>query len=110
MRLLRGYFSKVSIQRTKIMDLNTIKAVIRVRLLPRSSTNQIVEKVEDVYKIKVTAPSVNGKANTALIELLAKKLKKPKKSIEIFTGKRSKLKHVRIHGLSLEEVEDLMTV
>lgn len=90
------------------MKANTINAVIQVKLLPRSSKNQIVNKEGDVYKIKVTAPAVNGKANTTLIELLAKTLKKSKGNVEIFTGKRSRLKHVRILGLSPEEVEDLM--
>lgn len=95
-------------QRAITMEANATKTVIQVRLLPRSSKNQIVNREGDVYKIKVTAPSVNGKANAALIELLAKKLKKPKGNIEIFTGKRSRLKQVRINGIPQKEAEDLM--
>lgn len=87
-----------------------IQAEIQVRLLPRSSKNQFVCKEENIYKIKVTSPPVDGKANAALIELLAKKLGKPKSDIEIISGKNSRIKRVRIQGLSLEEVEEKLKV
>jgi uncharacterized protein YggU (UPF0235/DUF167 family) len=45
-----------------------------------------------------------GKANKALIELLAKRLGIAKKRIEIISGKRSRLKSILIHGLTLEEI------
>ena len=90
--------------------MNAIFTEIQVRLLPRSSKNQVVCKEDDVYKIRVTSPPVNGKANAALIELLAEKLGKPKKDIEIISGKSSRIKRIRIQGLSLEEVDEKMRV
>ncbi|MBW2046143.1 MAG: DUF167 domain-containing protein, partial [Deltaproteobacteria bacterium] len=44
------------------------------------------------------------KANEALIALLAGKLRIPKKSVEIISGKRSRLKNVRIVGLSEQSI------
>jgi uncharacterized protein (TIGR00251 family) len=58
--------------------------------------------------VKVTSPPVNGKANKALIDLLAKRLGVPKGNIEIVSGKSSRDKSVRIHGLSLEAVALLL--
>ena len=81
-----------------------IKAVIRVKLLPKSSKNQIVGREGDNFKIKVTAPPIEGRANKALIDLLAKKLAVPKSHIEIISGKRSRLKSIRIEGLAQEEI------
>jgi uncharacterized protein (TIGR00251 family) len=81
-----------------------------VRLLPRSSKNQIVCQEEGVYKIKVTPPPVNGKANAALIEFLAKKMGKPKSDLAIVSGKSSRIKRICIQGLSFEEVEEMMKV
>lgn len=77
---------------------------LRIKLLPRSSRNQIVGKEDDVLKIKVTSPPVGGAANRALIDLLAKSLKLPKENIELISGKTSKIKSVRIYGLSRESI------
>ena len=88
--------------------MNQVKTDIKVKLLPRSSRNQIIGKEGDVLKVKVTSPPVDGLANQALIALLAKRLKLPKRCIEIISGKSSRLKSLRIHGLSLAEIIELM--
>jgi len=80
------------------------KTVIRIKLLPKSSRNQVVGREGDHFKVKVTAPPVEGRANKALIELLAKKLGVPKSHFEIISGKSSRLKSVRIDGLSQEDI------
>jgi uncharacterized protein (TIGR00251 family) len=84
------------------------KTHIRVTVLPRSSRNQIAGQENGAFKVKLTAPPVEGKANKALTDLLAKRLGLPKGNVEIVSGKRSRLKSVRIKGLSIEEVEDLL--
>ena len=78
--------------------------VIRVRVLPRASQNQIVGTDDGVFKVKLTAPPVEGKANKALQQFLAKKLDVPKGEVEIVSGERSRIKSIRIHGLSPEDV------
>ncbi len=81
------------------------KAVtISVKLQPRSSRNQVVGREGDIYRIKVTAPPVDGKANAALVKLLAKKLGIPPKKIDILSGQTSRLKTIRIQDLSLPDV------
>lgn len=81
------------------------KTVIKVKILPKSSKNQIVGREGDLFKVKVVAPPIEGKANKALIDLLARKLRAPKGAIEIISGKSSKLKLIRIDGLSREDVD-----
>ena len=80
------------------------KTVIRVKLLPKSSKNQIVGREGDLFKVKVVAPPIEGKANKALVALLARKLRVPKGAIEIISGKSSRLKLIRIDGLAQEEI------
>jgi uncharacterized protein (TIGR00251 family) len=80
------------------------KTVIRVKLLPKSSRNQVVGREGDLFKVKVVAPPIEGKANKALVALLAGKLRVPKGAIEIISGKSSRLKSIRIDGLSEEEI------
>ena len=81
---------------------------IRVKVLPRSSRNEIIAKQEDYYKVRLTSPPVQGKANKALLELLAEKLRIPKSNVEIISGKSSRLKSIRISGLSPERIDALL--
>jgi uncharacterized protein (TIGR00251 family) len=81
---------------------------IKVRVLPKSSKTEIIGIEGDTYKVKLTAPPVEGKANKALIELLARRLRIGKGRVEIVSGGRSRLKTIRIYGFSVEEVTSLM--
>ena len=87
---------------------NQLKTDIRIKLLPRSSKSQIMGKEGECYKIKVNSPPVDGEANKELISLLSKRLGRPKGNIEIIAGKTSRMKVVRILGISGEELSGLM--
>ncbi|MGD8229181.1 MAG: DUF167 domain-containing protein [Desulfobacteraceae bacterium] len=86
----------------------TLQSRIKVKVLPRSSRNHLIGKEGDVFKVKLTSPPVEGKANNALIEFLAKKLGIAKGRIEIISGKSARLKILRISGLSLNDVSSLL--
>ncbi|MBN2033294.1 MAG: DUF167 domain-containing protein [Deltaproteobacteria bacterium] len=77
---------------------------IKVKLIARSAENRIVGREGEHYRVKVTAPPVEGRANKALIALLSEKLGIAKKSIEIFSGKTTRLKTLRIHDLTEAEI------
>lgn len=77
-----------------------METLIKVKVLPRASKTEILGKENDVYRVKMTAPPVEGKANKALIALLAEKLGVPKRDIEITAGKKSRVKTVRVYGMS----------
>jgi uncharacterized protein (TIGR00251 family) len=49
-----------------------------------------------VLKVKVTAPAVDGKANSALIEVLAKYFNVRKSAIAIIRGETSRTKVVQV--------------
>jgi hypothetical protein len=78
--------------------------VIKVKVLPRSSRTEIAGRENDVYKVKLTDPPVEGRANKALIAFLAEKLGVPKRDIEIVSGKTGRLKTIRIRGLTAVEI------
>ena len=48
--------------------------IIRVRAQPKASRNEVVEYRDDVLRVRVTAPPEDGKANAAVIVLLAESL------------------------------------
>lgn len=53
---------------------------------------------ERMLKARVTAVPEKGKANKALIELLAKQLRLPKSSISVISGETARKKILRIDG------------
>ena len=76
--------------------------LLKVYLQPRSSRNEIVGFYRDGIKVRVTAPPVEGKANEALIRLLAGELGIQPSSIEILKGHLFREKTLRIsHANSL---------
>ena len=55
-------------------------------------------------KIKLHAPALERKANTALRAFLAEELKISEQRIRLIRGQKSREKLIRIEGLSEEEV------
>ena len=78
---------------------------IHVRVIPRSSKN-LIEWEEGGLKAHVTAPPVDGVANTALIALLAQCLAVHKRDIQIVRGTSSRNKIVEITGMTAETIEN----
>ncbi|MFQ5988836.1 MAG: DUF167 domain-containing protein, partial [Candidatus Methylomirabilales bacterium] len=66
-----------------------------VLVQPGARRDEIVGVREGVLKVAVTAPPVDGKANTACRRLLADALKVPINRIEIFAGAQSRRKRIR---------------
>lgn len=74
-----------------------------VKVTPKASAYRIQGWAEDeagqkLLKISVTAIPEDGKANKAVIALLAKRLKLPKSAIEIVSGATDRRKTLLIDG------------
>jgi uncharacterized protein (TIGR00251 family) len=78
-----------------------------VRVVPRSRRDEITGLYGEALKIRLTAPPVDGKANRALVELLADRLSVPRAAIEIISGHASRHKVVRVSGVSADQVQAL---
>jgi len=72
--------------------------IMKVYLQPKSSRNEIVGPYRDGIKVKVTAPPVEGKANEALLRLLAKAWRIAPSQIEIVRGHQAREKTLRVKG------------
>lgn len=77
---------------------------IQVRVQPGASRNEIVGFEGEVLRIRLTAPPVEGKANKALIALLADALRVGKSRIEIVSGHSSRQKVIEVRDLEEEEI------
>lgn len=63
---------------------------------PKASKNDLVGWHEQELRIRLAAPPVDGAANTALIEAIAKWFKVKKSNVTIHTGHNSRHKHLII--------------
>lgn len=70
---------------------------IAVHVSPRASRNEIKPNLLDSsLKVYLTAPPVEGKANEALVELLAEHFHVPKTNVRIIKGETARNKIVEI--------------
>lgn len=81
--------------------------LLDVRVIPRASVSQIAGRRADALLVRLNAPPVDGAANEELIRLLADALGIPRRNIDIVSGHRSRVKRVRITGVTSADVEKL---
>ena len=77
---------------------------LRVHVVPNAKINKVVGEHGGAIKIKLRAPAVEGKANSALISFLADELNISQRAIVTEQGLRSRDKLIRIIGLTEEDV------
>jgi len=76
-----------------------------VKVVPGSSRDQIVGWLGDALKIKVAAPPEKGRANEAVIELLADHLGISTDDVEVASGHSSTSKVITITGMDDEAIK-----
>ncbi len=70
--------------------------VLKLKLQPKSSRDQFADIQNDRLRVRITAPPVDGKANTHLIAWLARQFGVAKSAVAIENGHTSQLKRLRI--------------
>ena len=85
------------------------RCVLKVRVQAKASKNLVEGYVRDTLRLQVTAPPENGKANAAVIALLAAALDINRSRLTIIKGTRSRAKIVGVESLTLEEAGRRLT-
>lgn len=70
--------------------------LIKIKVIPRSSKNELIKLEDRTYKLKLTAPPVDGEANEALLKFLCKEFAVSKSQIQIVKGATSRNKTIEI--------------
>ncbi|HEX6081500.1 MAG TPA: DUF167 domain-containing protein [Methylomirabilota bacterium] len=78
--------------------------LLRVRVQPRASRNEVVGWQDDALRVRVTAPPADGLANRAVTDLLARALRLPASQIALVRGAASRDKLFRVARLSPSDV------
>jgi len=80
-------------------------ALLRVRVQPRASNDEVVGWEGATLRVRIHAAPVDGEANEALLALLARALRVPRSAITLVRGSHARDKVVRIEGCSLQTLE-----
>jgi uncharacterized protein (TIGR00251 family) len=72
--------------------------ILRVRVQPRASRDELAETQGERLRVRITAPPVDGKANVHLCKFLADIFRVPPAMITLLGGETGRDKCVRIHA------------
>jgi uncharacterized protein len=75
-------------------------ALLRVRVQPRASRDEVVGWQGAVLRVRVTAPPEDGRANSAVVALLAEACGVPRSAVELVRGHASHDKLFRVAALA----------
>lgn len=78
---------------------------LTLRVSPGARRGGVVGRQGAVWKIRVAAPPEDGRANDALLRLLAKTLDVPRRDVEIVSGYGARDKVVALAGIGPDEIE-----
>lgn len=67
-----------------------------IRVTPRAAANRVGGEREGALLVRVTAPPLEGKANDAVVELLAEALGVPRSAIRVERGAAARTKSVSV--------------
>lgn len=76
---------------------------LAILVQPRASKSRVVGEHDGQLKIQLAAPPVDGEANAALVELLARLLEVPRRAVSLVSGDASRRKRVRVDGVAPAE-------
>jgi uncharacterized protein YggU (UPF0235/DUF167 family) len=77
---------------------------LRIRVVPRARTNLLTREPDGSLRARLTAPPVEGAANRALLELVARALGVKRSALALVQGAHHREKVVAVAGLSAVEL------
>ena len=78
---------------------------LAVRVQPGASRDALVGKLDGVWRVALRAPAVEGRANRACLEYLARRLGRPRSALTIVRGESSRRKLIEVEGISEKDAE-----
>jgi uncharacterized protein (TIGR00251 family) len=76
---------------------------LSLRVSPGASRTELVGRYGSGWKVLVSAPPERGRANDAVVRLLARRLRVPRASVAVVSGRSGRDKVVELKGLDEAE-------
>ncbi len=83
---------------------------LSIKVVPGASNSKIVGWLGDELKIRVSAPPEKGKANQAIIKLLAKQLALAPSDIKIVAGHGNSHKILEIGNIESDAIDQKLSI
>ena len=80
--------------------------LVSVHAQPKAATTEYMGVHGDALKIRVAASPIEGEANKVLCRYFAEVFSIPLRSVEICSGQASRLKRIRLTGVTAEQVRE----
>jgi uncharacterized protein (TIGR00251 family) len=78
---------------------------VRLRVSPGANSAHVVGRHGDAWKIRVAAPADGGRANEAVVRLLAETLSLSRDNVTLVSGHGARDKIVQLTGLESSQIE-----
>jgi uncharacterized protein YggU (UPF0235/DUF167 family) len=78
---------------------------LRLRVAPGATRTELAGRYGDAWKVRVGAAPERGRANEAVLQLLATELGLPRASLSVVSGHSARDKVVELHGIDAAEAE-----
>src|SRR3954453_13920116 len=89
--------------------MEALSTRLRLRVSPGATRGGVVGRHGDAWKVRVAAPAEGGRANDAVVRLLAETLSVPREAVQLVSGQSSRDKIVELAGIDGNLVERRLT-
>ena len=85
--------------------METVSTRVRLRVSPGADSAHVVGRHGEAWKVRVAAPAEGGRANEAVVRLLAETLSIPREDVSLVSGLGARDKIVQLTGLDPAQIE-----
>ena len=78
---------------------------LRIRVSPGARRTELVGRQGEAWKVRVAAPPERGRANDAVLKLLAERLRVAPTELSLVSGRSGRDKIVELRGLGADEAD-----
>jgi uncharacterized protein len=86
--------------------MEAVSTRLRLRVSPGAARAAVVGRHGEGWKIRVAAPAEGGRANDAVVRLLAETLALPRASVTLVSGHGGRDKIVELAGVEPAQIEE----
>jgi uncharacterized protein (TIGR00251 family) len=85
--------------------MEAVSTRVRLRVSPGANNAHVVGRHGEAWKVRVAAPPEGGRANEAVVRLLAETLSVPRDAVTLVSGHGARDKIVQLAGLDPAQIE-----
>ena len=85
--------------------MKAVSTRVQLRVSPGAKSAQVVGRHGEAWKVRVAAPPEGGRANEAVVRLLAETLSLPRDAVTLVSGHGARDKIVQLAGLDPTQIE-----